>query len=119
MSMTPVFWKNPTGIHFVFKINTVHTPLIDTPLIDRPLTDTPLIDTLSLMDPLFGAICYPLIDTFFWRFVMGTHQIAVFCTSTIFISWTFLYFDLFTSTSVLRPFVKSGLLIGREVKRSK
>ena len=27
-----------------------------------------------------------------------------------------LYFDLFTSTSVLRPFVKYGLLIGREVQ---
>ena len=27
-----------------------------------------------------------------------------------------LYFDLFTSTSVLRPFVKFALLIGREVQ---
>ena len=28
----------------------------------------------------------------------------------------FLYFDLFTSTRLLRPFVKSGLLIDREAQ---
>jgi len=39
------------------------------------------------------------------------HIVDLFCTSTALLQP--LYFDLFTSTRVLRPFVKSGLLIGR------
>ena len=51
----------------------------------------------------------------------GTHQFNLFCTSTIFIYSAFsvlrpLFFDLITSTRVLRPFVKSGLLICGDVQ---
>jgi len=51
----------------------------------------------------------------------GTHYFDLFCTSTIFISSTFsvlrpLKADRFTSRRLLRPFVKSGLLIGREAQ---
>ena len=42
------------------------------------------------------------------------HIFGLFCTSTALLRP--LYFDLFTSTCLLRPFVKSGLLIGREAQ---
>jgi len=42
------------------------------------------------------------------------HIFELFCTSTALLRP--LYFDLLTSSSVLRPFVKSGFVIGREVQ---
>jgi len=42
----------------------------------------------------------------------GTHQFDLFCTPPS-LHQPF-YFELFTSTSVHRHFVKSGILIGRE-----
>jgi len=42
------------------------------------------------------------------------HIFDLFCISSALLR--LVYFELFTSTSVLRPFVKSGFLIGREAQ---
>jgi len=47
------------------------------------------------------------------------HQFDLFCISTALLRplyFDLFIFDLFSSTSVLRHFVKSGLLIGREAQ---
>ena len=64
------------------------------------------------IDSINNLLGYALVRPFLY--FDHFHIFDFFCTSTALLQP--LYFDLFTSTRVLRPFVKSGLIIGRDVQ---
>jgi len=113
------FWAGSKNNYYCYLLWCLQRPIFTIISVYKNIFQR-LDTTFSLTAKLYHPVDYDL-KSIPSSEPLGYASVRLFCTSTIFISSTFtvlrpLYFDLYTSTRVHRPFAKSGLLIGREVQ---